>query len=104
FGPDSTFDLDRRLAKLGKKRHVALQVGDFDTALRLIHGTPVIGTLPSHLSHSIGNALGFVDPPWAQEERSIMLYWHCRDQNSVRNAFWRNRLLEIAASSSSEVP
>lgn len=95
LGPDAGFEIDRRLAKLGKKRHVALQVGDFDTALRLIQGTPIIATLPSHLARGSADQLGSIDPPWAQEPRNIMLYWHGRNQNSARHKFWRDRIREI---------
>lgn len=95
FGPDAGFGIDRRLANLGKKRHVALQVGDFDTALHLIRGTPVIATLPSHLARGTADGLASIAPPWGQERRNIMLYRHARNQNSARHAFWRDRIGEI---------
>lgn len=95
FGPDAGFDLDRRLAKLDRKRQVALQASDFDTALRLIRGTPIIATLPRHLAHSAADGLASIAPPWAQQRRNIMLFWHSRNQNSARHAFWRERIREI---------
>lgn len=47
FGSEAGFGIDRRLAKLDRTRRVALQVADFDSALRLIRRTPIIATLPA---------------------------------------------------------
>lgn len=96
LGPEAGFAIDRTLAQHGRKRHVALQVGDFDSALQLIAGTRLIGTLPRHLAQTGAATLGHVPPPWPQAGLRLALYWHARNQTSARNAFWRARLLEIA--------
>ena len=95
LGPVAGFAVDRRLAKVGRTRHVALQTADFDSALRMLKGTPVIATLPLPLIHCAAEGLGYVDPPWPQEEKPFALYWHARDQSSARNLFWRRRIAEI---------
>ncbi|WP_417839997.1 LysR family transcriptional regulator [Tritonibacter scottomollicae] len=96
LGPEAGFAIDRTLARHGRTRHVALQVGDFDSALRLIEGTRLIATLPLLLARTGGCRLGHVPPPWPQDGLRLALYWHARNQTSARNAFWRARLLDIA--------
>ena len=50
LGPDASFAIDQRLAKMKRKRKVVLQVPDFDSALTLIKDTDIIVTLPDVLS------------------------------------------------------
>lgn len=95
FGPDAGFDVDRRLAKLGSKRRVAVQVADFDSALAMIRGTPLIATLPALLAPS---DLLSVAPPWEQGSLDLALIWHARNQTSGRHKYWRDILAEIAKS------
>ncbi|MBY8977994.1 LysR family transcriptional regulator [Rhodobacteraceae bacterium NNCM2] len=91
FGAEPGFGVDRRLARLGRTRHVALQVPSFDSALRMIPGTPIIATLPGALAQTAPD-LACVAPPWQVAPLRLMLYWHRRTQNSARHAFWRDRL------------
>ncbi|PRY20414.1 DNA-binding transcriptional LysR family regulator [Aliiruegeria haliotis] len=93
FGPDAGFDIDRRLAKLGRKRKVAMQVADFDSALAMIRGTPLIATLPAPLAPP---DLSSVSPPWKQNGLDLALIWHTRNQTSERHRYWRNTLTDIA--------
>ncbi|MEL6184554.1 MAG: LysR family transcriptional regulator [Myxococcota bacterium] len=95
FGAEAGFRLDRKLAELGRTRRVALQVGDFDTALTLIVGTPMIATLPSVLAETYGHDLSLIEPPWPQPPRKIMMYWHERHQTSARSLFWRRRIADL---------
>lgn len=95
LGAEPGFGVDRRLAALGRSRHVALQVHSFDSALRLIPGTPIIATLPKVL-HLLGPDLGHVAPPWDVSPIRMMLYWHVRTQRSARHMFWRDQLANMA--------
>ncbi|WP_158524442.1 LysR family transcriptional regulator [Phaeobacter gallaeciensis] len=89
FGPDAGFEIDRRLAKLGRKRHVAVQVADFDSALAAVRGTALIATLPAPIAP---DDLGNVAPPWQQDGLVLALIWHVRNQTSERHRFWRDFL------------
>lgn len=93
LGPDASFAIDRRLAKLGRKRHVVLQTSDFDSALALIRGTDVIVTLPDVLASS---GLSRVRPPWPTGSTDIGMFWHARSHTSARNSHWRRVLADIS--------
>lgn len=62
FGPKEGFGDDRQLAKFGKNRRVALQVPDYDSALSLLKGTPIIATLPRQLIHGSASGLCSASP------------------------------------------
>jgi len=93
LGPDASFAIDQRLARMKRKRNVVLQVPDFDSALTLIKGTEIIVTLPDVLS---ATSLECVNPPWRTETLDIGLCWHARSQTSARHSHWRQVLAEIA--------
>jgi LysR family transcriptional activator of mexEF-oprN operon len=95
LGPDAGFAVDRHLARLGKTRHVALQVSDFDSALSLIRGTNLIATLPQRLVATSAAHLRHVAPPWPQTRLPLVIYWHARDQTSERHTFWRKALFQV---------
>lgn len=96
LGSEAGYGIDKDLAKMGRSRHVALQVPDFDSALEHIRGTPLIATLPSHLADFAGAGLGHCLSPLPDTEHRLMLYWHARNQHSARHQFWRDRFLEAA--------
>ena len=93
LGPDASFAIDRRLAKMGLKRDVVLQVSDFDTALGLLKGTDIIVTLPDVL---VAPSLAKVSPPWPTPAIDICMYWHARSQTSARHSYWRKILAELS--------
>lgn len=93
LGPDASFAIDQRLAKMKRERNVVLQVPDFDSALTLIKGTEIIVTLPDVLS---ATGLECVNPPWDTETLDIGLCWHARSQTSARHTHWRRILADIA--------
>lgn len=93
LGPDASFAIDQRLAKMKRKRNVVLQVPDFDSALTLIKDTEIIVTLPDVLS---ATGLECVNPPWETETLDIGLCWHARSQTSARHSHWRQVLADIA--------
>ncbi|MEM9603020.1 MAG: LysR family transcriptional regulator [Pseudomonadota bacterium] len=94
---DTGYGLDKRLAKLGRKRHVSLQVPDFDSVFKHIEGTPLIATLPSHLVHIAGDRIRHCDSPWSTRTTRLMLFWHERNHHSARHRHWREKLLVAAA-------
>lgn len=96
LGSESSYEIDKTLAKMGRSRHVALQVPDFDSALRHIYGTPLIAILPTHLADFVGSGLSNCPSPWPEQEYTLMLYWHERNQHSARHIFWRERFIESA--------
>ncbi len=93
LGPDASFAIDQRLAKMGRKRNVALQVPDFDSALALIKGTRIIVTLPDILA---APGLSMIDPPWPKSPMDLRMFWHARSQTSARNNYWRTLLASLA--------
>ncbi|SCZ67838.1 DNA-binding transcriptional regulator, LysR family [Epibacterium ulvae] len=95
FGPDAGFSIDRKLTKMGRTRHVAVQVSDFESALALIAGTRLIATLPALLNRQ---GLQKIAPPWENPQRELALYWHARNQTSARHRYWRDTLAKLAKS------
>lgn len=93
LGPDASFAIDQRLAKIGRKRSVALQVPDFDSALALIKGTQIIVTLPNILAP---RGLSTVNPPWETRPVDLGMYWHARSQTSARHSYWRKVLANLS--------
>lgn len=93
LGPDASFAIDRRLAKMRRKRHVVLQTSDFDSALALIRGTDIIVTLPDVLS---APGLLKLNPPWPTTETDIGMFWHTRSQTAARHSHWRRVLADIS--------
>ena len=92
-GRSAGFDIDRWLAGHSRKRHVAVQASDFDTALDLIKGTQLIATLPEALS---SEGVASVRPIWPQEGLDLALVWHMRNHSSSRHKYWREELAKIA--------
>jgi DNA-binding transcriptional LysR family regulator len=96
LGPDAGFPIDERLANVGKTRHAALQVSDFDSVLQLIKGTNLIATLPMQLETSMPSGIMTTATPWPQRPQTMYLFWHVRQQNSKRHIYRRNQLLRLA--------
>lgn len=92
-GKSAGFDIDRWLAGHGRKRHIAVQASDFDTALDLIRDTPLIATLPETLS---SEGIENVPPMWPQQELDLALVWHMRNHSSSRHKYWRETLADIS--------
>ena len=95
LGAEAGFAIDRRLARMGRTRHVALQAPDFDSVLRLIRGTPIIATLPKTLSLGAGKGLRTIKPPWESNPLTLALHWHARTQSSARHSYWRDRISQF---------
>lgn len=96
LGSETGYELDKKLAKDARSRHIALQVPDFDSALKLIPGTRLLATLPSHLAKFSGKNLGHCLSPWPETEYTLMLFWHVRNQHNERHIFWRKKFFETA--------
>ncbi|MEM7247721.1 MAG: LysR family transcriptional regulator [Acidobacteriota bacterium] len=100
LGEEAGFNVEGPLAKLRKSRHVALQVADFNSALELLRGTPLVATLPSLLAKHCGKGLGCIAPPWPDPKRGLMLYWHSRHEHSARHDYWREQVSALATRAS----
>ncbi|MEM7378902.1 MAG: LysR substrate-binding domain-containing protein, partial [Pseudomonadota bacterium] len=98
LGSDSGFEIDRKLAKMGRSRHVAVQAGDFDSVLRFVRGSRLIATLPSFLVRFAGRELAHCEMPLPAREYTLMLYWHARHQHTARHRFWRDCIVGAAES------
>lgn len=96
FGPDAEFAMDRKMARAGRTRAVALQAFDFDVLAQMIVGTPMIATLPSHMRRCRFCRLSWVETPWSNDPLDIAIYWHARNQHSDRHRYWRQVISEIA--------
>ena len=92
LGPDASFAIDRRLARMDRKRRVVLQTADFDSALALIRDTDIIVTLPDVLASP---GLSTISPPWPTAKIDIGMFWHARSQTSARHSHWRKVLAGI---------
>ncbi|MEM7289955.1 MAG: LysR substrate-binding domain-containing protein, partial [Pseudomonadota bacterium] len=100
LGNEPGLAIDRQLARIKKARHVAARVRNFESAMELIKGTPLIATLPK--TKDLGNVkgIGGVPLPHPLHLPTINhhLYWHRRKQPSNRHGYWRKVIAEASAS------
>jgi len=72
--------VDRALRKKGKRRHVAVRVRDFMTALTIVGDSDMITTVPERLATQLRESLRLTlrEPPLALPPIGIDLIWHER--------------------------
>ena len=93
--------LDDALAKLGKRRRVALRVPSFLVATLVVAGSDLLVTLPARLARRMAESLPLsLRPPPAELALpgfELHLAWHERFRHDAGHAWFRRVLTEVAA-------
>ncbi len=91
--------LDDELARLGKRRRVALRVPSFLVAPLVVAESDLIGTFPARLARRMARALPLqlFPTPLALPGFDILTAWHERFRQDAGHAWFRRVLTEVAA-------
>jgi DNA-binding transcriptional LysR family regulator len=90
--------VDAALAKLGKKRRVAVEVPHFLVAPHVVRETDVILTVAVRVANSLGPLLGLrqLTPPIELEGFSMSMVWHERQHADPAHAWLRALIASVA--------
>lgn len=90
---------DAVLARMGEKRHVAVQVASFLSAPFLLVGADHLLTCPTSLALATAEPLGLkvFKPPIDLPSTKLFLYWHERMHNDPAHRWLRDELLSRVA-------
>ncbi len=90
--------VDSALAKLGKKRRVAVEVPHFLVAPHVVRETDVILTLAERVANSLGPLLGLrrLAPPLELEGFSMAMVWHERQHADPAHQWLRGQIATVA--------
>jgi DNA-binding transcriptional LysR family regulator len=97
-GGDLRGIVDDTLAKLGRKRTIALALPSFLPALAAAAATDALVTLPSRIATTFAGRFGMevAQPPLAVRTFTISMFWHARDDQAPRSLWLRSVLAEAA--------
>jgi DNA-binding transcriptional LysR family regulator len=98
-GGDLRGIVDDALAKLGRKRAVALALPSFLPALATAAATDALVTLPRRVATIFAGRFGMevAPPPLAIRTFQISMFWHARDDQAPRSLWLRSLLTELVA-------
>jgi DNA-binding transcriptional LysR family regulator len=90
--------VDTALARLGKKRRVAVEVPHFLVAPHVVRETDVILTLAARVANSLGPLLGLrqLAPPIELQGFSMFMAWHERQHADPAHVWLRARIAAVA--------
>ena len=90
--------VDSALAKLGKKRRVAVEVPHFLVAPHVVRETDVVLTLAARVASSLGPLLGLrqLAPPIELRGFSMFMAWHERQHAEPAHVWLRARIASVA--------
>lgn len=89
---------DRALAKLGRRRRIALTVPDFFSVAQIAAESQLTGLMPEQLARSLAGKLGLtVHPSVRVKPIPLFLSWHRRNSDDPEHRWMRERILEILA-------
>ncbi|MFC3122884.1 LysR family transcriptional regulator [Agaribacter flavus] len=98
FGPNPKSSIDERLARIGTKRFIRLEVSDFESLASLIKDTDTIATLPSFCQLGAFKNYQTSPVPWDDKKLELALYWNARHNKSSRLSYWRQVFTDIQLS------
>lgn len=94
FGGNEKSEIEKSLAEHGLKREISLSAPTTSMLGDLIRGTDVIVTMPRRLSDFTYRGLSHVALPFPVPPIVYDLVWHRRYENSGRNKWLRNLVLD----------
>lgn len=88
--------IDQALSEIGEKRHIAMTVPHFFTALQILSATDYMILLPSHFVRRYvdTNQYEVVSPPFETPEMEVAMFWHERTHRDPLNQWFRNFIFE----------
>lgn len=101
FSPEGNLSAmgDAALAKLGRKRHVAMTLPVFSGVYRAVAGSDLIALLPTQLARHVKDRVGLTchAPPMPVPKAQICIVWHKRSTNSPPHRWLREQIAGIMA-------
>lgn len=96
---DGVGHVDVKLAELGKKRKIALQLPQMYAAPAIVSDSDLIATLMEGVVLSSGrrSRLRIVRPPLRLEEVAFVLHWHRRSDSHPGQRWFRDQILAVGA-------
>lgn len=88
--------MDEHLERLGRKRHVALSVGNFTLVPEILRTTDLVCTVPSRLAARFAGVLDAFDLPFEASGFTLHLAWHPRQHAEPANRWMREAILRAA--------
>jgi DNA-binding transcriptional LysR family regulator len=91
-----TTETDGALAKLGRKRHVAMTAADFSGIYRTVAQSDIISVIPTELAVAVAGEAGFdvFRPPITVGPTPIHMAWHRRSSQSPSHRWFRGVVAE----------
>ena len=88
---------DKALARIGRRRGVAMTLPVFSGVYRAVAGSDLIALLPSALAHRIAKSadLNVFEPPIPVDPIRLVLIWHRRFSESPPHLWLRSRITEL---------
>jgi DNA-binding transcriptional LysR family regulator len=89
--------VDSALARLGKKRRVALMIPHFLAAPMVIAQSDLVLTLPERIGRAFANMLPLrvIAPPLGLEGFAVTAFWHERQAHDVAHAWLRSVVIDV---------
>ena len=88
--------VDKALAKLGRKRRVAVMIPHFLAVQHIVESCDVIVTSGERLAKTMSGALCIVSPPVELPEFTVALFWHERNHADAAHQWFRAAVTEVA--------
>lgn len=90
---------DAALARVGRKRRVAMTLPVFSGVYRAVAGSDLVALLPTPLAHHVAGACGLeiFRPPMPLDVAQISLAWHRRNSAAPGHAWFRDLVAELLA-------
>jgi DNA-binding transcriptional LysR family regulator len=95
--------VDEALARLGRKRRVAVSVQSYAVAPTVVAQSDCLCTLPRRFLARCGDQLQIFDPPFDLANFSLSALWHARAADDPAHVWLRERLFAAAAPRSSAI-
>jgi DNA-binding transcriptional LysR family regulator len=96
--------VDSELARIGKSRHIAVNVPHWLLVPHLLQGSALLSVVSERLAARAGAGLVRRDLPFSSHSFSWSLYWHRRNDGSPAQAWLRARLADAAAACGAALP
>jgi DNA-binding transcriptional LysR family regulator len=89
--------VDTALAKLGRRRRVAVSIESYAVAPTIIASSDLLCTLPRRFLQRYEHTLDLLNPPLALPPVEVAAYWHPRLQDDLGHQWLRAQLFAAAA-------
>lgn len=90
--------VDAALAKIGRRRRVAIELPHFLVAPHVVRETDVVLTLAKRIAQAYAKDFGLrhVPPPIELAGFTVAMYWHARHQHDPAHAWFRSVVSDVA--------